>query len=194
MHHILDIIGAVFSFFSALFFMLAMEICYPLGVIATVVNGTLYGLSGIYGDMSLEIMYFFFMFYGWYEWRYGGKGHTKIKITNLKWRTALVLLAIAAVGITITYFILKAYARSHVPALDSTTTVLSLVAQWMISMKIIECWFLWFVVDLIYVLLYFDKMLPVHSALQIIYLGMAALGYWRWYQLKQKNKGVIKHG
>ena len=138
--HILDILGAVFSFFSTLFYVLALEICWPLGVVATIINACLYGLSGIYGDMGLEIIYFFLMFYGWYEWRYGGRGKAKREITHLRALTLVKLIVFVLIGVAVTFGILKFYTSSTVPALDSVTTVLSLAAQTMMCLKIIETW------------------------------------------------------
>lgn len=188
MLHILDIVGSVFSFFSTMFYVFALELCWPVGVIATVINGTLYGIAGIYGDMCLEVIYFFFMFYGWYQWRYGGKNHSRLSISHLKLIPLMQLSTIALLGMAATFAVLTVFTDSTVPALDSITTVLSLCAQWLMCVKIIETWVVWFVVDGIYVYLYFDKLLPVHSALLLIYLGMALIGLWRWHHLMHNKK------
>ena len=74
-------------------------------------------------------------------------------------------------GIFATAQLLKNFTDSQIPYLDAITTVLSWIAQWMICKKIIETWFLWFVVDVIYVGLYFYKGIPAHGILLMIYLG-----------------------
>lgn len=186
MLHYLDIAGALFSFISTFFYVLASEFCWPFGVVATVLNGTLYGLTGIYGDMSLEVIYFISMFYGWYEWRYGAKGHKPLTITNIKSQTLFNLGIIATVGFILVYLSLKFFTNSVVPVADAFTSVFSLVAQWLTCRKILECWIVWFAVDAVYVVLYFDKGLPVHSLLLLIYVAMAIIGYWRWAQLKKR--------
>src|SRR3990167_9266191 len=143
LHH-LDILGAIFSFLSTCFYVLAMELCWPIGIAATVVNGTLYGLSGIYGDMVLEGIYFLTMFYGWYEWRYGGKNHKKLPVQRLRWPLVCILTGVAVLGIAITYSVLKFYLHSSVAGMDSITTILSLIAQWNGSVKIQERWIVMF--------------------------------------------------
>lgn len=191
----LDIIGSIFSFLSTIFYVLAFEICWPIGIIATLVNGILYGLSGIYGDMCLECIYFISMFYGWYEWRYGGKGHKTLLVQRIRWPTVVLLMGVAMLGIGVTYSVLKFALHSQVAIMDSVTTVLSLVAQWMICVKMLECWIVWFVVDAIYVALYFDRHLPVHSLLLLVYLGMAVAGYWRWSILyRNQLQWSMQHG
>lgn len=185
--HNLDIVGAIFSFLSTFFYVVVSELSWPIGMLATMLNGTLYGLTGIYGDMALEGIYFFMMFYGWYEWHYGGKKQTKRPIQRLRWPLALFLVGIAVLGIALTYEVLKIYLHSEVALMDAVTTVLSLIAQWMICVKLLECWIVWFFVDAIYSVLYFDRHLPVHSSLLVIYLGMAVLGYCRWRWLYQRQ-------
>lgn len=193
--NVLDSVGSFFSFLSTIFYVLAFEMCWPIGIIATVVNGTLYGLSGIYGDMCLEGIYFFSMFYGWYEWRYGGSDHHALPIQRITKRQGVALVCIAFVGITVMYSGLKFFLHSKVAAMDSVTTLLSLIAQWMICVKLLECWIVWFFVDAIYVVLYFNRHLPIHSILLFIYLMMAMLGYWRWSMLyRNQSQRSLPHG
>lgn len=183
--HSLDIVGSIFSLISTLFYVKADWRAWPIGVCATLLNISLYSYLGIYGDMTLEVLYFFSMFYGWYVWLRGGKNHHAIAISTLTQQSFLYYLGLAMIGSVIVFFLLKHYTNSTVPYLDSITTVLSLIAQYMTCRKILECWILWFIVDAIYVGLYINKGIPFHSVLLMIYLGLAVAGYLRWYQLKK---------
>ena len=181
--HALDISGAVFAFFSTVFYVKAYKWAWPLGAVATAINIVLYGLRGIYGDMTLAGIYFLSMFYGWYQWTRNKEAETLV-ITNLTLPLALILSIVAFFGMFITAELLNHFTNSQVPYIDAITTILSLIAQWMICKKMIETWFLWFVVDALYVGLYFYKGIPAHSILLVIYLGMAIVGYLRWRRLK----------
>ncbi len=187
MVHALDIAGSAFSFLSTLFYVIASVWAWPIGIVATLINGTLYGITGIYGDMSLEGIYFISMFYGWYQWKRGGREHKAILVSSLNLKLSTVLVSIGVIGTVVTYFILKYLTDSHVPALDAGTTVFSLIAQWMTCKKILECWMVWFCVDAVYVGLYIYKGIPFHSVLLFVYLGMAIAGYVRWYRLKKEG-------
>ncbi len=180
---VLDISGAVFSLLSTIFYVRTNWRAWPLGIVATVLNSTLYGLSGIYGDMTLEGIYFISMFYGWYLWIRRGKNHHELDISHITWRLILILSAIAVIGIFIVAELLKNYTNSQIPYLDAVATVLSLIAQWLICKKILETWFLWFIADSIYVGLYFYKGIPAHSFLLLIYLVLAVAGYIHWRRL-----------
>ncbi|PMB55017.1 nicotinamide riboside transporter PnuC [Coxiella endosymbiont of Rhipicephalus microplus] len=188
--HILDIAGAIFSFFSTVFYVKAYKWAWTLGTIATVINIVLYGLTGIYGDMALTGIYFLSMFYGWYQWTRHKKSETLV-ITNLTVSLALILSVVAFFGTLIMAELLKHFTNSQVPYIDSITTILSLIAQWMICKKMIETWFLWFVVDALYVGLYFYKGIPAHSILWVIYLGMAIAGYLHWWKFKYCESATL---
>ncbi len=133
--------------------------------------------------MTLEGIYFLSMFYGWYQWTRGSFVIGEWPILNLSWRLPVILSVLAARGIFGVAELLKHFTNSQAPYLDSLTTVLSLIAQWMICRKIIQTWFLWFIVDAIYVGLYLYKGIPAHSILLVIYLGLAVAGYLRWRKL-----------
>lgn len=179
--HALDIFGAVFDFFSTLFYVKANKWAWPIGAVATAINILLYGLMGIYGDMTLAGIYFLSMFYGWYQWVQ--KEESEIVIVKLTLPLAIILSVVGLLGILIIAELLKHFTNSQIPYFDAITTVLSLIAQWMICQKIIETWFLWFIVDALYVGLYFYKGILVHSFLLLIYLGMSIAGYLRWRRL-----------
>lgn len=188
--HTLDISGAIFALLSTIFYVKADKWAWPLGAVATVLDASLYGLTGIYGDMTLTGIYFISMFYGWYMWTRKNDQSKDLEITHLTLKTGLILSAIAAVGIFVISTLLKDFTNSQVPYLDAITTVLSLIAQWMVCKKIIENWTLWFVVDAIYVGLYFYKGIPAHSILLIIYLGLAVVGFIRWRNLMNKQRST----
>ncbi len=177
-----DSAGSVFSFLSTLFYIRASVLAWPMALIASSINMYLYLRTGLYGDMSLEGFYFLSTFYGWYEWLHGGKNKKEIPITHITKKMAFVLSIISIAGILLTELFLSRYTNSRVPWLDSTTTVLSLVAQFLICRKIIETWILWFIVDAVYAGLYFYKTIPIHGVLLIIYVGLAVLGYIRWHK------------
>lgn len=184
MHHTLissfDIAGSIFSFLSTIYYIRANKNAWPLALLAIVINLTLYMATGLYADAGKESIYLVSSLYGWYWWTRSGKNHYALPITNITAIHALILSGIAGLSICLLSLVLINFTNSQVPYWDATTTVLSLTAQWLICRKIIQCWILWFIVDALYVGLYFYKGIPVHSLLLIIYTGMAVVGYLYW--------------
>ena len=178
--HSLDIIGAVFSFISTLFYIRASTHAWPASLIAISINIALYMLTGLYADTLKEGIYWASCILGWYWWLHGGINKEKLAITKLTAKHGLVLSGVAGFSICLLAFALMHFTNSQVPYWDATTTVLSLIAQWLICRKIIACWILWFIVDALYTGLYFYKGLPAHGILLIVYTAMAVIGYVVW--------------
>jgi len=60
------------------------------------------------------------------------------------------------------------------------TTSTSLVAQWMMTRKLLENWIVWVSVDVIYIGMYIYKSLYVTAALYLVFLILSAMGYFQW--------------
>lgn len=186
--HWLDIIGALFSFASTLLYIKVDNRAWPVGLVAICINIVLYYQTGIYGDMTLEMIYFILTFYGWYQWSWRGLTQSNLTVHRATPTLGLILSLIAVLATWILAQFLIHFTNSQVPYWDALTTVLSLIAQWMICKKLLESWFVWLLVDAMYVGLYFNKALPFHSSLLVIYCGLALLGYWRWRNAISNSK------
>jgi len=66
------------------------------------------------------------------------------------------------------------------PYLDALTTVMSLVAMWLMARKHIESWIYWIVVDAIGIWLYFVKDVRFISLLYVVLLALAIRGLVDW--------------
>lgn len=180
--HPMDIAGSIFSLLSTVYYVKADKLAWPFGLVAILINIFLYGITGIYGDTVLEFIYLLSTFYGWYYWT-KGKNKKALPITNITFQHSLILIILSTISIYVVSKCLIHFTNSQVPYWDAITTVLSLCAQWLTCRKIIQTWIVWFIVDAMYVGLYFYKGIPAHSILLLIYLGLAIAGYLRWYRL-----------
>lgn len=177
---ILDYLGASISLVSTLCFISQSPWAWPLSVLATLLNGFLYGKTGIYADMILECFYCISSFYGWYQWQKNKKEQAALSVSALKYTQALwVFISVAILYFTIAYP-LRIYTHSNVVVLDALTTALSIVGQCLMCYKFIMTWFIWLIADVIYLSLYLSKNLPAHAALMMVYVVLAMIGYWKW--------------
>jgi nicotinamide mononucleotide transporter len=141
--------------------------------------------SGLFSDMGLQVVYLVLSIYGWYQWLRGGENHAPLKVSRASRRVWIIGLALA----TIVWLALAQYTSTlpgvALPYLDSGLTALSLLAQWMMTRKIVENWALWIVADIIYVPMYISKHLYVTAGLYLVFLVLAILGligWWRSYR------------
>jgi nicotinamide mononucleotide transporter len=80
------------------------------------------------------------------------------------------------------------------PFLDALTTVLSLIAQYLLNFKRLENWFVWITADVIYVYLYIYKELYLTAVLYAIFIGMCIAGYNAWKKSLTVNEPMIDEG
>lgn len=184
----LDFIGASLSLICTYYSTQAHRLTWVFGIIATITNGLLYWQKGIYGASMVEGIYFFTMIYGWYQWSYH---HTPQKshraITQLSLQQGVFYALIALLGIVTTAHVLTHWTDSDIPYWDATTTILSLMAQWFLCLKIMHCWALWFAVNMLCALLQWYKGIPFHSMMYWIYVIMAVVGHYRWQSLYRRQ-------
>lgn len=136
--------------------------------------------TGLYSDMGLQVVYFVLSLYGWYEWLYGGKGHTELHVSRTPPRLWAIFGGIAVVGWLILGAITKRIPGSALPYGDAALATVSLVAQYMMTKKMLENWILWIVVDVFYVGMFIYKGLNLVAFNYAIYLGLAVVGYVEW--------------
>ncbi|HRH65169.1 MAG TPA: nicotinamide riboside transporter PnuC, partial [Bacteroidia bacterium] len=75
------------------------------------------------------------------------------------------------------------FTNASLPWLDSSLTMASLIAQWMIAKKKIENWVLWIIADSVYIPLFLLKNLPLTALLYLLFLLMAVMGLLKWRKL-----------
>lgn len=184
----LDFLGAASGLIATCLFIRVHWLAWPIGLIAICIDLVLFYQKGIYGDMCLQMFYLSITFYGWYLWRPSIVSSTTSAIKTLNSRQMFCLGILSTIMILLIAQILKQFTDSNVPYLDSTTTSLSLVAQYLMCKKIIQTWVLWFIIDALYIGLYAYKGLPFHSGLLLLYLFLAVLGYRQW----NKKMDLIK--
>jgi nicotinamide mononucleotide transporter len=68
------------------------------------------------------------------------------------------------------------------PFFDALTTTLSLAAQYLLTRKLIENWYIWITADIIYIGLYINRELYLTSALYALFLVLCLLGLRQWRQ------------
>lgn len=162
---------------------------WPIALVSVTCYFVFFYQIRLYADMWLQLFFFGSNLYGWYEWLYGGKNHSELPVTRLKgWQLGLVLLAGGlASGLMGLYF--KSFTNASYPLLDSALAAFSIVAQLLLTRKKIENWVIWFIVDVAYVGLYWQKEAYLTAGLYFVFLIIAVLGFLEWKRSMKTTAG-----
>lgn len=154
--------------------------CWLFGILASALSIYLCYVGKLFLESGLQIFYVTIGIYGWYQWLYGSKEKTELKIISFPLSKNLPLILVGIVvwiplGLTAKYF-----STQVMPYLDAFITAFSLVATWMTAKKIIENWLYWIVIDGLAVLLYGYREFYLIALLYVIYTILALAGYFKW--------------
>lgn len=119
--------------------------------------------ASLYGDAALNALYYLPMqFIGYWQWRKRGAAVTKeeagsegvqVKARRFQWHQRLALFAGCAVAVLAGGYLLQ-YLGDPQPFKDSTTTVLSIVAQALMALAFMEQWVLWIITNIVSVVMW----------------------------------------
>jgi nicotinamide mononucleotide transporter len=152
---------------------------WPIGLVSNFFYIALFFEARLYADMTLQLIYIALGIIGWYWWLRGGEQHTRLRVAHAS-PTTLGILAVLAVAATWGLTIFLRSVGDAAPFLDALTTVLSLAAQFLLTRKLIENWYVWITADIIYIWLYANRGLPLTAVLYTLFLGLCLLGLREW--------------
>jgi nicotinamide mononucleotide transporter len=153
---------------------------WPTAIVNVVLYAVVFWENKLYADMGLQVVYAVLSLYGWYEWRFGGEGRTELRVTRTPRQLGALLTLIAAVGSALLGTLLRHTTDAALPFMDSFLSSTSLVAQWMMTRKLLENWLVWIFVDVLYVGMFLFKGLYLTAGLYAVFLALAVRGYLEW--------------
>ncbi len=176
----LETIAALFGIVSVYLSVRQNIWSWPTAIVNVGLYTVVFYEPRLYADMGLQVVYIVISFYGWYQWLYGGMGHTELQVSRTSRGLGILLAAIGVVSTVLLGTLLHRTTNAAIPYLDSTTTSTSLVAQWMMTRKLLENWLVWVAVDVVYIGMFIYKSLYVTAMLYFVFLVLSIMGYRQW--------------
>ena len=168
---------------------------YAFGIVYNAIYVYISWKSRLYADSAIYLLYYLPMqFIGWFSWKKNQNQESgAVNAVHLTRRTALVLLLVAAVLIPVFAWILGLPAiGDSQPWLDATTTVVSILAMYMMVKAIAEQWYIWIVLDAVQVIKWTVATIrgEEHAALMLVmfafFLANAVYGLIQWNGLAKQ--------
>jgi nicotinamide mononucleotide transporter len=158
------------------------RIMWPWYGLSGVLYGWLFFNYDLYASASLQIVFIAAAIWGWFGW--GPQGAVS---RNLTWTLRLtVLSAGTVVWLLITPFLVSLGAAAARP--DAFGLVFSVIAQVLMVLQFRENWVLWFVVNVVYVALFWSQDLKFTSLLYVAFAAIALRGWINWQKLQRAEQ------
>ena len=153
---------------------------WPTGLVSLVMYTWVYFKFHLYGEALLQVICFGLMLYGWYEWLHGGKDRQELPVSRTPRRLWPALFATGIVGSAVVGVLMDSHTNNPAPYRDASILVFSLVAQLMTARKWLENWTFWIVINVVSIVLYFERKMYPTAALYVALLVLAIYGYQKW--------------
>lgn len=168
---------------------------YFFGIINVLLYGYISFKASLYGEVLLNIGYYFPMqFIGFFLWFNRGSLENSVTIKtrylSLKRRVFIALVAISLIAVGA---VVLDYLGDHQPLKDSVTTILSIIAMYLMVKRYLEQWYLWIIVNLVSVVMWSYSLLTgtPHSIMMVLmwlfYLLNSINGLIVWRRLSRGN-------
>lgn len=189
----LDIVGSVAGIAGVLCVVLVAKGSiwnYLFGIINVSMYAYISYKAELYGDAVLNAFYYVPMqFIGYWQWRKRGAAVTEaqaegqgvqVKARRFSWSQRALLAIGCTAAVIAGGFILKHFGDPQ-PFKDSTTTVLSIVAQALMALAFMEQWALWIITNVVSVAMWCVCVVrgEAHAAVMVI--------MWSFYLLNSIN-------
>lgn len=192
-----ELVGTLTGLVSVALAMRAHIGTWPIGLVNIICFAAIFYQVNLYSDLLLQMYFFVTSIYGWYNWRSSNQSDSFIKTLTNRNRLALSVIMVAsiiALGYCTSHFHIwlpKIFTQpASYPFADSFTTILSIVATLLLARRIIENWVLWILVDIVCIILYYQKGIYFISIEYAIFLMLATAGLLSWRKQQLYEKGT----
>lgn len=189
----LEITAIVFGLLSVTFSARNSILVYPTGLVSTAIYTYLFATADLYGDLIINVYYFYMSIYGWVLWaRLGKTGAEPLKITTATKKDNVksgVIFVVSVIFVSCVYLYFNMF--SHWWAyVDTFITGLFFIGMWLLAQRKIENWIYLIIGDIIAIPLLFYKGLVFSSLFYVILTTIAFYGYSVWNRTLRSNQQI----
>ena len=199
----IEFFGTVLYLWSVWLIAKRHVLTWPVGIVSVLLYMALFYQIRLYSDALEQVYYLGASIYGWWYWaRSQQEEHLITDVSFSSRRAGFVWVCVTlALSATLGWIVSHIHVWfpqvfpevASYPYLDALTTIMSLVAMWLMARKHIESWLYWIVVDVIGIWLYFAKDVKFISLLYVMLLCLAIRGLLNWISVRAKVQGKNGH-
>jgi len=171
--------------------------CWPAAFFSTALYTVIFYDVLLLMDSALNAYYLVMAVYGYWTWQKNTSSNSaesqltkNAPLAIVSWSANTHLkacLTLTIISLVLGYIIAN-YTPASFPYLDTFTTVFAVFATYLVTQKVLENWLYWIVIDAVSIYLYIEKGLIPTTVLFIIYVIIAAYGYFKWQAIYRESK------
>jgi nicotinamide mononucleotide transporter len=182
--NLIELIGVVFGLMYIGLEVRQKWMMWIFGILSSLCYIIIFYNNQLYAQMGLNFYFVAMSVYGLYCWKLAPKKTTKeLKFGFLDKPTTVKLIVSGGLIFALVAWILMDFSDEifpHPGLADTFVMTLSILATWMAARKIIECWYLWIITDVVAVALYFSQGMYLTDLLYVVYLILSVVGLLEW--------------
>ena len=178
----IELSGAAISAWAVWLTARRQPLCWPVGLASVLVYSWIFVDAKLYSDTLLQLAFAGLIIYGWQRWRRNLDDDGRVQVARLPFDQATWHVGLGVIGALALGYAMHRWTDAALPWLDAALTSFSLVAQWWQGRRHLAAWWLWIVVDVIYVGEYIYKDLLITSVLYAGFVVLAMMGLRAWRQ------------
>lgn len=160
---------------------------YPFGIVMVSLYFFVFLDARLYSDALLQIFFLLIQVFGWVNWSRSRTTSGEVMVGRLSNRSRMVWAG-ATLALSITWGAgMARFTDAAAPFLDSTIAGMSIAAQLLMSLRKIENWLVWILVDALAIGVFASRGLQATSVLYAVFLAMSVAGLigWRRAELRE---------
>ncbi len=166
-------------------------ICWPVTLVSIFIYVVVFYRAGLLSDALLQIVFIVFTVYGWWHWWRGARAEGEVRVEPLQ-RSHLLIAVLLGIPGSFALGMVAKRLGAALPFLDAALMSYSLVATWWQARKHIANWWLWIVVDTVYIGEYLYKDLRATALLYAAFVPLAMLGLRDWRRAATKLQPALR--
>jgi nicotinamide mononucleotide transporter PnuC len=175
-----EILGVITGLLSVYYAVKEDNRTWSIGIVNALLFGVMFFVDRYYVNVGLQALYVAYNLYSWRMWLHGGLRHTP-PAPSATPRAAWLPLLLAVAAFTAVFgWVFATFTDGLLTYWDALTTALSLVAQYALTRKWLENWWIWIAANCLYIGLGLASGSYWFAALQVAYIALSASGWARW--------------
>jgi nicotinamide mononucleotide transporter len=175
-----EVVAVVLGFAYAVLAIIRSRWCWVAGGVSSAIFIYLSLSKRLPMQAALQVYYAVVSVYGWWHWTREEQTQGTLAVSTSPLRLHLFWCLGVFIVSALTAHWLAAQTQAAWPFLDSLTTWGSLYATWLTARVKLENWIYWIAIDSVLAFLFGAQGLYFAALLQVVYLGVSAVGFIRW--------------